>query len=158
MQTKIDWLQIADRISWVKKPTLAGQFSFEKPVSIKWFEDGQLNVSVNCIDRHLPKKAKTVALIWEPDSPAEEAKKITYQQLSDEVNRFANVLKKNKTVSIVLLIQRKIRNVRCNGIVEGEHTYFILHKPRERHGIYPFHHFSFVRGNKNCPKFSRFER
>lgn len=96
MQTKVDWLNVADRISWSKKPTQAGQFSFEKPVSIRWFEDGELNASVNCIDRHLPAKAQTVALIWEPDSPTEEAKKITYQQLSEEVNRFANVLKKNK--------------------------------------------------------------
>ena len=92
--TNIDWLKLADRISWFKKPTQAGNFSYNKPVSIKWYEDGELNVSYNCIDRHLATKAHQVALIWEPDSVHEEAKKITYQELSKSVNRFANILKR----------------------------------------------------------------
>jgi acetyl-CoA synthetase len=90
----IDWLKLADRITWFKKPTQAGNFSYNKPVSIKWYEDGELNVSYNCIDRHLPSKANQVALIWEPDNPQESAKKITYQELSHAVNRFANILKR----------------------------------------------------------------
>lgn len=94
-QNHINWLQQSERLNWYKKPTQAGNFSFTKPVSIKWFEDGELNVSYNCIDRHLETKAQQTALIWEPDSITESHKKITYQQLSDEVNRFANVLKKN---------------------------------------------------------------
>ncbi|QUS34800.1 acetate--CoA ligase [Falsirhodobacter algicola] len=61
-------------------------------VSIRWFEDGVLNASVNCIDRHLPTRADQTAIIWEPDDPADPAQHITYAQLSENVNRFANVL------------------------------------------------------------------
>lgn len=94
-QTNSQWLEIAERMTWFKKPTLADNSSFEKPVSIKWFEDGELNVSVNCIDRHLATKSNQVALIWEPDDIHEEAKKITYLELSHAVNRFANILKRH---------------------------------------------------------------
>src|SRR3982750_3207855 len=93
--TEQNWLKVSERLTWFKKPTKAGEFSFKKPVSIKWFEDGELNVSYNCIDRHLPARADQVALIWEPDSTTEEAKKITYRELSLAVNRFSNVLKRN---------------------------------------------------------------
>lgn len=92
--SNIDWLKVSERIDWLQKPTVAGDYSFHKPVSIKWFADGKLNVSYNCIDRHLPQHAQEVALIWEPDNPAEESKRITYAELSVQVNRFANVLKK----------------------------------------------------------------
>lgn len=94
-QTNSQWLEIAERITWFKKPTLADNSSFEKPVAIKWFEDGELNVSVNCIDRHLATKSNQVALIWEPDNIHEQAKKITYLELSHAVNRFANILKRH---------------------------------------------------------------
>ena len=60
--------------------------------AFKWFEDGALNVAANCIDRHLPKRANQTAIIWEGDDP-KDSKHITYQQLHDEVCRFANVLK-----------------------------------------------------------------
>ncbi len=60
---------------------------------IKWFEDGALNVAANCIDRHLPKRAKQTAIIWEPDDPSEPARHITYEELHAQVCRFANVLK-----------------------------------------------------------------
>jgi acetyl-CoA synthetase len=93
--TEQDWLKVSERLTWFKKPTKAGEYSFKKPVSIKWFEDGELNVSYNCIDRHLPERAEQTALIWEPDSTAEEAKKISFLELSLAVNRFANVLKRN---------------------------------------------------------------
>ena len=89
----INWLQIAERISWFKKPTRSDSSSFKKPVSIKWYEDGELNVSYNCIDRHLVEKANQVAFIWEPDNPSETVRKITYAELSVAVNRFANILK-----------------------------------------------------------------
>ncbi|WP_045387498.1 acetate--CoA ligase [Falsirhodobacter sp. alg1] len=61
-------------------------------VNIRWFEDGVLNASVNCIDRHLPARAAQTAIIWEPDDPAAPALHITYAELSEKVNRFANVL------------------------------------------------------------------
>ncbi|MGZ3691666.1 MAG: acetate--CoA ligase [Pseudobdellovibrio sp.] len=91
----INWLEVANRITWFKKPTKAGEFSYSKPVSIKWFEDGELNVSYNCVDRHLPEKAEQTAIIWEPDDQNTAAKKITYKELSVAVNRFANILKRN---------------------------------------------------------------
>lgn len=97
-QTDINkqWLEVAERLSWYKKPSLANNSSFNKPVTIKWYEDGELNVSYNCIDRHLTDKADQIAIIWEPDSPHEESKKITYAQLSKAVNRFANILKRHQ--------------------------------------------------------------
>jgi acetyl-CoA synthetase len=91
---QINWIKVAERLTWFKKPTLGNNSNFNKPVSIKWFEDGELNVSVNCIDRHLPQRANEVALIWEPDSVTENAKKITYSELSVSVNKMANILKK----------------------------------------------------------------
>ena len=60
---------------------------------IRWFEDGILNVSTNCIDRHLPQRAKQTAIIWEPDDPGAQPRHITYEELHREVCRFANVLK-----------------------------------------------------------------
>ncbi|WP_315761396.1 acetate--CoA ligase [Sphingomonas sp. Y38-1Y] len=88
------WLDQAKRLDWIEAPTKAGNWSFdEADFGIKWFEDGVLNVSANCIDRHLPTRADEVAIIWEPDSPDAEAKTYTYAQLHAEVCRFANVLK-----------------------------------------------------------------
>ncbi len=87
------WGEHGKRIDWFKPYTKVKNTSY-KPgkVSIKWFEDGTTNVSYNCVDRHLAKRAKQVAIIWEGDDPS-VSKKITYQQLHDEVCRFANVLK-----------------------------------------------------------------
>jgi acetyl-CoA synthetase len=61
-------------------------------VKINWYADGTLNVAANCIDRHLPTRANQTAIIWEPDSPTDEAKHITYQELHDNTCRMANVL------------------------------------------------------------------
>ncbi|MEA1084594.1 acetate--CoA ligase [Sphingomonas sp. CD22] len=89
------WLdQATKRLDWITTPTIAGDWSFAKAdFHIKWFADGELNVAANCIDRHLAKHGDTVAIIWEPDEPGEEPRRITYRQLHDEVGRFANVLK-----------------------------------------------------------------
>ncbi len=95
MKNEINWLEVAQRLSWYQKPKIEKNVSFHKPVSIKWFEDGVLNASVNCIDRHLPEKANQIAFIFEPDHPTNEVIKITYQQLSVAVNKFANILKQN---------------------------------------------------------------
>ncbi len=87
------WAEQAKRLVWMRAPTKIKNTSFEYPnVSIKWFEDGTLNVSANCIDRHLKDRATQVALIWEGDNPAED-KKITYAELASHVGRLANVLK-----------------------------------------------------------------
>lgn len=89
------WSLIGDRISWFKKWDNISRASFKKPVSVRWYEGGKLNVSFNCIDRHLagPRRDK-VALIWEPDSVSEKAKTFTYRELAKEVGHFANALKK----------------------------------------------------------------
>jgi acetyl-CoA synthetase len=87
------WREEGKRIDWMTPYTKVKNTSFDPHnVSIKWFEDGSLNASVNCIDRHLPKRAKQTAIIFEGDDPSVD-KKITYQELHDEVCRFANVLK-----------------------------------------------------------------
>lgn len=90
------WLEQARRLQWTKRPEIAGDWSFDATTfHIRWFADGKLNASVNCIDRHLPERADDIAIIWEPDSPAEEPRHITYGDLHQEVCRFANVLKAN---------------------------------------------------------------
>ena len=87
------WGEQAKRIDWIKPFTKVENVSFAPgSISIKWFEDGVLNVAWNCIDRHLDKRGDQVAIIWEGDDPNTD-KKITYRQLHAEVCRFANVLK-----------------------------------------------------------------
>lgn len=88
------WATQAERLEWFKKWDKVKETSFKKPVSIKWYQGGKLNVSYNCIDRHLEKRGDKVAFIWEPDRPETAVKKITYKELHKEVCRFANVLKK----------------------------------------------------------------
>ena len=101
------WGEHGKRIDWIKPYTRAKRTSFAPgQVSIEWFDDGTTNVSLNCIDRHLAKRADQIAIIWEGDNP-KESKSITYRQLHDEVCRFANVLKahgvkKGDTVTIYL--------------------------------------------------------
>ena len=86
------WGEHGKRIDWFKPYTKVKDTSFDMHnVSIKWFEDGVTNVAYNCVDRHLPKRANQTAIIWEGDNPA-ESRRITYAELADEVNRFANVL------------------------------------------------------------------
>src|SRR6187455_2429487 len=101
------WGEHGKRIDWIKPYTWVKRTSFAPGnVSIEWFGDGTTNVSLNCIDRHLAKRADQIAIIWEGDNP-NESKSITYRQLHDEVCRFANVLKahgvkKGDTVTIYL--------------------------------------------------------
>jgi len=87
------WAEEGKRIHWFKPYTKFKDVTYStKKVSIKWFYDGTTNVSYNCIDRHLPKRAKQTAIIFEGDDP-KESKNITYQELSDEVCKLANGLK-----------------------------------------------------------------
>ena len=87
------WGEQAEKfLDWFKPWDKVLDWSFTGDVHIKWFEGGKLNVSHNCIDRHLPEKADKVAIIWEGDDPNTD-KKITYQELYNEVTRLANVLK-----------------------------------------------------------------
>jgi acetyl-CoA synthetase len=87
------WAEHAQRIDWIKPFAKVKNTSYAPDnVSIKWFEDGTLNAAYNCIDRHLPKRAKQTAIIWEGDDP-KDSKHITYQELHDEVCRMANILR-----------------------------------------------------------------
>eukprot|EP00435_Cladocopium_sp_Y103_P078027 s1_g1766.t1 len=87
------WGEQGKRIDWIKPYSRVKNTSYDKDsLSIKWFEDGTLNASVNCIDRHLADKADQVAIIWEGDEPTDD-KKVTYRELHAEVCKFANVLK-----------------------------------------------------------------
>ncbi len=86
------WATQADKfVSWFKKWDKVSDWNFDN-VSIKWFLNAQLNVSYNCLDRHLPQRGDQVAYIWQGDEP-DDVKKITYRQLHEQVCRFANVLK-----------------------------------------------------------------
>ncbi len=88
------WADQAQRVDWIKKFTKIKDIKYAKDdVSIKWFEDGNLNVSYNCIDRHAKNNPDKVAIIWEGDDP-NETKKITYKELLINVSKAANVLKK----------------------------------------------------------------
>jgi acetyl-CoA synthetase len=87
------WEENGKRIDWIKPYTIIKNTSYKKGnINIRWFEDGTLNVAVNCVDRHLSKNGNKTAIIWESDD-GKETKTFTYAQLHNEVCRFANVLK-----------------------------------------------------------------
>ena len=88
------WGKHGKRVDWIRPYTKVKNTSF-KPgnIDIRWFEDGSLNVSANCIDRHMGTRADQVAIIWEPDDPKEPAQHITYRELLAQTSRMANVLK-----------------------------------------------------------------
>ena len=89
------WLEQANTLDWFKKPTVARKFDWNtkaRRIQHTWFEDGVLNVSYNCLDRHLKTRGDKVALIWQGE-PENDVRKITYKELHAEVCKFANVLK-----------------------------------------------------------------
>ncbi len=87
------WGEQAERIDWIKTPTKVKNTTFDYPnVSIQWFEDGELNVCANCVDRHADKTPDKVAIIWEADD-TNDSKSITYAELKTEVSKLANALK-----------------------------------------------------------------
>ena len=88
------WAEQAGKFTWHKKWDKVLEWNFDEP-SIKWFSGGKLNITENCLDRHLEKRGNQIALIAEPNNPDEQAKKITYKELHSEVCRLANVLKNN---------------------------------------------------------------
>jgi acetyl-CoA synthetase len=92
------WGEQAKRLDWIHPFTKVENSSFAPgKVSIKWFEDGVLNIAWNCIDRHLKTRADQTAIIWEGDDPS-QSKHITYQELHDEVCKFANILRNRNVV------------------------------------------------------------
>ena len=86
------WRDQVRRLDWMAPPTRMGEASFD-PVDIRWFADGVLNASVECVDRHLADRGERVAILWEPDEPAEAPRSLTYRALHGEVCRMANVLR-----------------------------------------------------------------
>lgn len=88
------WEEIADTFTWQKKWDKTLEWDFSKP-EVKWFQGGKLNITENCLDRHLEKQGNKTAIIWEPNDPDEESRYISYRQLYVKVSRFANVLKNN---------------------------------------------------------------
>jgi acetyl-CoA synthetase len=88
------WREQGARVDWMKPFSQVKDVDFTLgSVKINWYADGQLNVAANCIDRHLETRGDQTAIIWEPDSPDDEAQHITYNELHGHVSRMANVLK-----------------------------------------------------------------
>ena len=85
------WREQVTRLDWLRPPTRMGNWSWD-PVDIKWFEDGVLNVSANCLDRHLAERGDTTAIVWEPDDAEASVRRISYRELHAETCRMANVL------------------------------------------------------------------
>lgn len=88
------WGEIAEKFTWRKKWDTVLEADMVN-ADIKWFQGGKLNITENCLDRHLEKNGNKTAIIWEPNNPDEESRYITYRQLYVKVSRFANVLKNN---------------------------------------------------------------
>ena len=86
------WAGIAEEFTWKKKWNKVMEWDFHKP-EVKWFIGGKLNITENCIDRHLPKRANHTAIIWEPNDPNDKALHITYKELLDRVSMVGNMLK-----------------------------------------------------------------
>ena len=88
------WARAAERLDWMKKPTRIKDTSFDlDDFRIRWFDDGELNVSVNCLDRHLAERGDKTAIVFEPDSPDTPAQNITYRELHERVCKLANALR-----------------------------------------------------------------
>jgi acetyl-CoA synthetase len=102
------WADVAKRLDWIKAPTRIKDVSFKlEDFHIRWYADGELNASVNCLDRHLATRGDKTALIFEPDDPAQPAQRISYRELHARVCRLANALralgvKKGDRVTIYL--------------------------------------------------------
>lgn len=88
------WEGIAENYQWSKKWDKTLEWNFDEP-SVKWFIGGQLNITENCLDRHLAKRGDETAILWEPNDPKERYQKISYKELHSRVCRFANILKRN---------------------------------------------------------------
>ena len=88
------WAKVADSFLWKKKWTKTLEYDLNKP-DIKWFSNGKLNITDNCLDRHLKDRGNKIALVWEPNDPKEKFIRFTYRELYSQTCKFANVLKNN---------------------------------------------------------------
>ncbi len=88
------WADIAENFQWQKKWDKTLEWEFKTP-SVKWFQGAKLNITENCLDRHLEKRGNKLAVIWEPNDPKERFVRLTYRELYEEVCKYANVMKKH---------------------------------------------------------------
>lgn len=88
------WADIASHFQWMKKWDQVLDWNFTEP-SVKWFQGGQLNITQNCLDRHLQTQPDVPAIIWEPNDPSEKSRTLSYKKLHEKVCQFAWVLKRN---------------------------------------------------------------
>lgn len=88
------WAEIAQEFTWKKKWDKVLEWNFTDPM-VKWFQGGKLNITENCLDRHLKDAANKPAIIWEPNDPSEASTTLTYQELHKKVNMFSHVLRNN---------------------------------------------------------------
>src|ERR1035437_977811 len=88
------WAAIAEQFSWRRKWDKVLEWNFTDPM-IKWFSGGKLNITENCLDRHLAERGDQSAIIWEPNDPSEAYRVLTYKELHFKLCQFANVLKNN---------------------------------------------------------------
>jgi acetyl-CoA synthetase len=114
------WREHGKRVDWIKPYTQIKDVSYdEEDLHIKWFHDGTLNVSVNCLDRHLEKRGDQTAIIWEGDEPTDD-KKLTYRELYTEVCKFSNVMKANGikkgdrvTIYMPMIVEAAVAMLAC---------------------------------------------
>ncbi len=114
------WKEQSSRINWVKEPNIIANYSYD-PVTIKWYEDGILNICYNAIDRHVEAgKGENIALIWEADNPDAKGRKLSYQQLQTEVIKMANCLKEmgvkkgdRVTIYMPMIIEGAVSMLAC---------------------------------------------
>ncbi|MCB0767221.1 MAG: AMP-binding protein, partial [Flavobacteriales bacterium] len=88
------WAAQAETFQWHRKWDSVLEWNFEKP-DVKWFVGGRLNITENCLDRHLKLRGNKLAVIWEPNDPHEPTLRLTYRELHERVCMYANVLKRN---------------------------------------------------------------
>ncbi|MEN1972775.1 acetate--CoA ligase [Luteimonas sp. MJ204] len=115
------WGRIAQRLEWMTPPTRIRDVSFDREdFRIRWFADGELNLSVNCLDRHLATRGDKTALIFEPDSPGDEAKRVSYRELHARVCRLANALRSlgiakgdRVTIYLPMIVEAAVAMLAC---------------------------------------------
>jgi len=118
------WGEVASHFQWKKPWDMVLDWNFKEP-SVQWFKGAQLNITENCIDRHLADKANQPAIIWEPNDPNDHHRMLTYAQLHTKVNQFANVLKNNGVKKSAQSIADRLQDanaefiITCDGAFRG---------------------------------------
>ena len=106
-QPEIFWAEIAEHFTWKKKWDEVLNWNFTEP-KIEWFKGAKLNITENCLDRHLEKNGDTAAIIWEPNNPNETSVTLSYKELHLQVCLFAQVLKNNGVANTIIKISKEI--------------------------------------------------